>query len=145
MSDCTTMFAFRFKDKVLSLISLVLFALLIAQIVAGFFLIKSQYKQHSKYFYDNCNNTITGSFYLLVEYGLLNFLLGAAHILLVKHYHTQLVTLLLIEVSFCCFVVYSIRNLSVFEWKYLQWIVFAASFLRASLIVTYFLDNGRHG
>ncbi len=72
----------NFEQKVMNILTIVLFMIFMAQLIAGFFIIKSNYDRHAKYFYDNCSNTLSGSTHLLIEYGLLNFLLGSMHIML---------------------------------------------------------------
>lgn len=59
--------------------TIIFYAVFIAQLIAGFFLIKASYDKHAKYFYDNCSNTLKGSTHLLIESGLLNFGLGTVH------------------------------------------------------------------
>ncbi len=82
MFDIKNMVQVTFGQKLLNIVTLVVFMLFITQLIAGFFIIKSSYDKHAKYFYDNCSNTLKGSVSLLVEYGLLNFCLGSVHLLL---------------------------------------------------------------
>lgn len=121
--------------------TILLFMFFIVQLVAGFFIIKSYYDKHVKYFYDNCSNTLTGSVCLLIENGFLNFCLGTAHIVLENHYNTQLIVLFLVELSFIIVVVFIIRNFNVYEFKYIEWMNILASFLRILLIFTYYFDQ----
>lgn len=121
--------------------TILFFMFFIVQLVAGFFIIKSYYDKHAKYFYDNCSNTLTGSVCLLIEYGFLNFCLGAAHIVLENHYNIQLLVLFIIELSFISVIIYSIRNFNVYEFKYIEWMNVLASFLRILLIFTYYFDQ----
>lgn len=121
--------------------TILFFMLFIVQLVGGFFIIKSYYDKHAKYFYGNCSNTLKGSVCLLIEYGFLNFCLGAAHIVLENHYNTQLLVLFIIELSFIIVVLYAIKNLNVYEFKYIEWMNVLASFLRILLIFTYYCDQ----
>jgi hypothetical protein len=80
--DCLKLHGNTFQEKFINVMTILIFIVFMTQLIAGFFLIKSFYDQHAKYFYDNCSNTLEGSTHLLIEYGLLNFMLGTAHITL---------------------------------------------------------------
>lgn len=56
----------NFNQKTINLLTIVFFMIFIAQLIAGFFIIKSSYDKNAKYFYDNCSNTLSGSTHLLV-------------------------------------------------------------------------------
>jgi len=66
MYDSIQLGSKNFSQKLLSIITLILFMLFLAQLISGFFLIKSNYDKNAKYFYDNCSNTLKGSTILLI-------------------------------------------------------------------------------
>lgn len=145
MYDSTHITSTNLIEKILNLLTLILFVIFIAQLISGFFLLKSSYDKNAKYFYDNCSNTLTGSTQLLVEYGLLNFCLGAAHLMVENYYNTQLLVLFWVEVVFITVIVSSINKSKIYEYKYIEWQNILASFLRICLIITYYFDQNFPG
>lgn len=55
-----------FREKLVNTFTIVIFAIFVAHIIGGFFLIKSTYDRYAKYLYDNCSNTLSGSVVLLI-------------------------------------------------------------------------------
>lgn len=88
--DCIKMTDRSSSEKIVSCVTILLFGVFVMLLVAGFFIIKAHYKANSKFFFDNCNTTVHGCINLLIEYSLLNFLLGSVHLLFEYRYNLQL-------------------------------------------------------
>jgi hypothetical protein len=102
----TTLFSCHIEVKMLNCSSvLMLFVLLILLIGMPFALLFLFGKQRNVQFYSKCKNNLRGSVFLMVEFGLYNFVLGSIHILTEKRLNFQLFCLFLAETFFIAYLI----------------------------------------
>lgn len=73
------MFATTLANKLMTSWLVCVFYLILAFSVGSYFLFRYVYGELAKYFFDNSVNSTQGAFYLMVNGGLRNILLGFAH------------------------------------------------------------------
>lgn len=135
-------FSFSFSTKLLKS-SVVFFGFAVISLsVCGYFVCYAFYRRLNKYIMDNNKNSISGIFFLLIQNGLRNLVLGMAHSLLRDaDYEMLLSSLLSIELISYALFIYSANNLN-YEKVYSIWIYIFRTFVRLLLILTFFLDSG---
>ena len=100
MFDSTKLISHTFQQKMMNLATILFFWLTIVYAFSGIFLIRYSYQKNTKHFLENYENSLKGVFTYFFQNGLINFLLGTAHLMLENCYNAQLLTLLIIETSF---------------------------------------------
>ena len=133
-------FSFSFSTKLLKS-SVVFFGFAVVSLsVCGYFVCYVFYRKLNKYIMDNNKNCISGIFFLLVQNGLRNLVLGMAHSLLRDaEYETLLSSLLSIELISLALFICSANNL-IYDKVYSIWIYIFMTIIRLMLISTFFLD-----
>lgn len=110
-------------------------------LLAGPFILRYlQRKDKDIFVYDNCKNTLKGSIYFIVDFGVFNMVLGSVHILAEDHPNLQLGLLLGFETAFSIFnIVNLMKRKKVFDQAFYVIMTIQASFLRAGLIISLFI------
>lgn len=97
--------------KAKNLSSLIFMFILLMILLAGPFILQYvQCKDKEKFGYDKCKKNLKGSVYFMVDFGLLNILLGGAHILAENDSDLQVGILMIIEISFITFNIVNLRD-----------------------------------
>ncbi len=139
--DITHLNSKNYWQKGVNILTVALFTIFFLYLISWFFVIKIIQKNKASHFFDNFQTNIKGIVFRTIECGILNFCLGACHILLESHYWIQILALTCLEVGYILLLVFSIKSRKVYHFKYVGWQNIAASFLRILLIFTLKLDK----
>lgn len=139
-SEWKNTFFFLLGDKCVKIFTIYFGFILVMVSVGGFLMAFAYYGKLNKYLVDNNKNSFAGVFFLLLQYGLRNFVLGVLHsILRPLPYPTMLKFLLTVELFFALVFILSF-SLNIYKFAKFMWLYLLISFVRILLISTLALD-----
>ncbi len=139
--DCVNLNSFNFWQKALNLLTLILFAAFLTYIIVWYVLVKLVQRQNSNHFFSNYHTNNQALISITLESSVLNFSLGACHVLLQSYYNLQLKFLLGIEISYLLLMITFIRTKHIYRKKYNKFQNMLACLLRIGLISTFSIDQ----
>lgn len=141
-AEWRNIFFFSLGDKWTKLLAVFFGFILVAVSVGGFLFAFAHYRKLNKYLVDNNRNSLKGVCFLLLQYGLRNFVFGVLHsVLRPLPYAIMIAVLLLAEVLFTLLFVLSF-SLRIYKKASYMWLYIIISLIRILLITTMAIDNG---
>jgi hypothetical protein len=131
--------------KIINIFSIFMFFTLIFLLIALPFILRSFYENANNVeYYSKCKNSLKGSVFFMVEFGLFNMMLGGIHILAENIYKTQLILLFCVEFGLIFYTICNFqKKKNIFTEKLQIWMMIWASSLRILLICCciYFISS----
>lgn len=139
-SEWKNTFFFSVGDKCIKTFTVFFGFILVIISIGGFLVAFGLYGKLNKYLVDNNKNNLKGVFFILLQYGLRNFIFGILHsILRSLPYPTMIVILLSTELLFALLFVLSF-TLKIYKMASFMWFYVLITFIRILLIFTLAID-----
>lgn len=139
-SEWKNIFFFSMGNKILKSFILFFGFVLVAVSTGGILLIFGFYRKLNKYLMDNNKNHLSGVIFLLIQYGLRNFLFGMLHSVLRPLPYQTMVTILLLLESLLLLTFIVSLSIKVYKTSIIMWFYILISFIRILLIFSLAVD-----
>jgi hypothetical protein len=107
------LFAHSISNKILTIWLLIIFFFIFTFSIGSYFFFRYFYDGLAKYFMESMGNSNSAAFYMLIHYGVRNILSGFLHSIDDQFYKSKIMALLLTEIAFLAFSIYSMSHKNV--------------------------------
>jgi hypothetical protein len=143
-SDLRIGFLTNFISKTQSVVTISLFYLTVVFCVCGFIVAQILYGRLSIYFKENTSNSLLGSFYMSIQFGLKYLIFGSIHSILRSVYHSQLCALALAEFVLIFINLAFLKKKKLFIRNHKFWSTNSFAILRILIIFTLHCDYAKN-
>ena len=140
MYDCSEWPGSNHIEKSINMLTVLFSWCFLLFVFAGQFIIYMSEGKDTKHFLREFKVTFQGICFATFHTGILNFCLGACHMLMRNKEKAQLMILSLIESAYILSMIMSLRCKKVYALKCSGWQFVVSSFLRICLILTFAID-----